>query len=202
MNTLLRNSLFGIVLVCSAVIGVRVYLDSQNQPPADTIETGAATAATLPDTLPEFTLNDIWGEPRSISEWSGKPLLINFWATWCAPCRREMPLLQALHTSQSDLQVLGIAIDRRPDVQSFLAESGITYPSLVGETDAMKVADLFGLGGLGLPFSALIGSGGEVLTVFVGEIEAPELEEMAAVSRAFESQTLSFAEARSRLGEL
>jgi len=188
--------------LCCVVIGVRVYLELDDQQPYTEPETGAVENANHPETLPDFTLNDVWGEPHSITEWSGKPLLINFWATWCAPCRREMPLLQALHASQSTLQVLGIAIDRQPDVQSYLAEAGISYPSLVGELDAMKVADLFGLGGLGLPFSALVASNGEILTVFIGEIDAAELTTMTMISRAYEASELSLAAARQQLQAL
>jgi thiol-disulfide isomerase/thioredoxin len=202
MPTWIRNSLFAVMLLCCVIIGMRVYIALDAPDNSDAIAVGAVSNDAMLTTLPEFTLNDMWGEPHSISEWAGKPLLINFWATWCAPCRREMPLLQALHTSQNELQVLGIAIDRQPDVQSYMAESGISYPSLVGEEDAIRVSDMFGLEGLGLPFTILIGAGGEVLTIFVGEIEAEELDEMASISRRFAAGELGLEEARERLGEL
>jgi thiol-disulfide isomerase/thioredoxin len=198
----IRNSLFAVMLLCCVIIGMRVYIALDASDNSDAIAVGAVSSDAMLTKLPEFTLNDMWGEPHSISEWAGKPLLINFWATWCAPCRREMPLLQALHTSQDDLQILGIAIDRQADVQTYMAESGISYPSLVGEEDAMRVSDLFGLEGLGLPFTVLIGAGGEVLTVFIGEIEAAELDEMADISRRFASGELSLAESREQLSEL
>jgi thiol-disulfide isomerase/thioredoxin len=144
----------------------------------------------------------MWGDPHAISEWADKPLLINFWATWCAPCRREMPLLESLHTSQSQLQVLGIAIDRQSDVQNFMAENGISYPTLVGEIDAIAVSDQFGLEGLGLPFSVLVGAGGEILTVFIGEIHAAQLDQLAAVSRDFNAGRIDLPGARAALEEL
>jgi thiol-disulfide isomerase/thioredoxin len=196
----LRRSLYGIMLVSCLIIGMRVYLGLNTT--SDAPATGAVSSTSLPEQLPDFVLNDVRGEPRSIREWAGKPLLINFWATWCAPCRREMPLLQALHSSQNQLQVLGIAIDRQSDVQSYLAEAGISYPSLVGETDAIAVSDLFGLNGLGLPFSVLVGSQGEILTVFVGEIDARQLETMAAISLAFNKQEIALVTAQERLNEL
>lgn len=198
MPSWIRKSLYAVMLICCVIIGMRVYMeiDAAKEPE---LATGAADNARIPEMLPEFSLRDVWGEQRSISEWAGKPLLINFWATWCAPCRREMPLLQALHTSQSDLQVLGIAIDRQPDVQTYLAEAGISYPSLVGEEDAMRVSDQFGLEGLGLPFTALISSSSEILTIYVGEIDVEQLEEMADVSRAFEIGRIDLAEAKKRL---
>ncbi|GAG84719.1 unnamed protein product, partial [marine sediment metagenome] len=119
-------------------------------------------------------------------------------------CRREMPLLQALHDDQAaaGLTVIGIAIDRRPDVQSYIAEAGISYPILSGEIDAMAVSDLFGLEGLGLPFSVLVSSNGQILTVFIGEIELAELQEMIAISQAVEAQELAVSDARLSLEQL
>ncbi|MDP7297085.1 MAG: TlpA disulfide reductase family protein, partial [Gammaproteobacteria bacterium] len=69
------------------------------------------------ETLPDFTLPDLNDQPRSVTEWSGRSLIINFWATWCAPCRREMPLLQSLQDEHDEdsLQVIGVAMDNRAD---------------------------------------------------------------------------------------
>ena len=179
----LRNTLFAIMLVCCGIIGARVYLELGQQDP-DTV--AVAPLAQRPDRLPEFELNDVWNQSHSIAEWSGQPLLLNFWATWCAPCRREMPLLQALHNERdaTGLAVVGIAIDRREDVQSYIAEAGISYPILSGEADAMAVADLFGLDGLGLPFSVLVAADGSILTVHVGEVTRDQLAEMVRISKS------------------
>ena len=183
MSPWLRNTLFAIMLICCGIIGARVYLELR-QPEA--APAAVAQVVQRPERLPEFALNDVWNESHSISEWSGKPLLLNFWATWCAPCRREMPLLQALHNERDDtgLAIVGIAIDRREDVQSYIAEAGISYPILSGEADAMAVADLFGLDGLGLPFSVLVGADGSVLTVHVGEVTRDQLAEMVRISKS------------------
>jgi thiol-disulfide isomerase/thioredoxin len=197
MPAWLRRSLYVIMFVCSAIIGARVYLELAT--PTD--DASVSPSRTAPEQLPEFTLNDVWGEPHAISEWAGQPLLINFWATWCAPCRREMPLLQALHNERAStgLTVVGIAIDRQPDVQAYITEAGISYPILSGESDAMAVSDLFGLDGLGLPFTVLVAGNGSLLTVHVGELLPDELREMVAVSQAVEANTLEVAAARERL---
>ena len=201
MPVWIRRLLYVVMLLCCVIIGARVYIEfvATSEPPA----TGRPAVA-APEQLPEFTLNDVWGEPHAISEWSGQPLLINFWATWCAPCRREMPLFQTLHTEQSisGIQVIGIAIDRQPDVQSYIAEAGISYPILWGEADAMAVSDLFGLEGLGLPFSVLVSSDGTILTVHIGEIVGPQLTEMVTISKAVEAGEIKVPQAREKLAKL
>ena len=201
MPAWIRTTLYGIMLLCCGVIGTGVYLEIATP---DTGVDAEIRSHSFPDELPSFTLNDVWDEPHSIEEWSGKPLLINFWATWCAPCRREMPLLQALHNDQTaaGLTVLGIAIDRRPDVQRYIAEAGISYPILSGEIDAMAGSDLFGLPGLGLPLSVQVSSNGQILTVFIGEIEMAEIREMVAISQAVEAQELAVNDARASLEQL
>jgi len=193
----LRYALIACALISCAVIGARVYLELRPASPG--IATGPISSA--PQRLPDFTLGDLDGRPRAISEWSGEPLLINFWATWCAPCRREIPLLQALHSS-GDMQVVGVAIDRLSDVGTFVAEFGVSYPNLVGQEDALEVSDLFGLSGLGLPFSVLAAADGALLTVHVGEIDADELATLLRVSRDYEAGRSTLADARDRLGAL
>src|SRR5205823_3019351 len=88
-------------------------------------------------TLPEFSLRDRDGKPTSIRSWPGKSLIINFWATWCEPCRREMPLLLKLQHDQQihGFQVVGIAIDFKDAVLKYADAMHITYPVLIGEQD-------------------------------------------------------------------
>ncbi|MGI9290148.1 MAG: TlpA family protein disulfide reductase [Gammaproteobacteria bacterium] len=197
-----RQVLYALMLLLCALVGLRVYLETMGPAPSSSVTTGAADSEQLTETLPTFTLNDSFGEPRSIDEWAGKPLLINFWGTWCAPCLREMPLLQALHSSQDDLQVIGIAIDRQDDVQRFMSENGITYPSLVGEADAIAVSEVFGVDALGLPFTVLVSSEGNILSVFIGEFGLQELETMASTMRELEAGGINLARAREQLEAL
>lgn len=200
MPNWIRRTLYAVMLLCCMIIGARVYLELDPQTPA-------VTTGNIPsdlEMLPEFTLNNVMGEPLSISEWRGKPLLINFWATWCAPCRREMPLLQTLHNEYpvTGLQILGIAIDRQADVEAFITEAGISYPILWGEADAMAVSDQFGLPGLGLPFSVLVAADGNILTVHIGEVVREQLQEIVAVSQSVDNGELPVPEARERLKKL
>lgn len=199
-----RNVLFAVVMLSAMTIGMRVYLDTTAIKNSDGSLPDTGQLHGAPETLPEFVLNDVAGEPRNIREWANQPLLINFWATWCAPCRREIPLLQQLHTEKSatNIQVIGIAIDNQPDVQAFLSEFGVNYPNLVGEADAMQVSSLFGMDNLGLPFSVLAAADGNILTVHIGEVDADQLAKIAYISKAYESGSLVLKAAREELRKL
>jgi thiol-disulfide isomerase/thioredoxin len=172
-----------------------------------TANTQAIVSIDDPDTavgtgspLPELTLNDLNGQPRAVAEWSGRTLLINFWATWCAPCRKEMPLLEQFQQSRDParMQVIGIAIDSRDPVIRFLGETGVTYPNLVGEMDATRAAEQFAPG-FALPLSVVAAPDSTVLAVHIGEIHASDLEQIAAVSDALADGTLSTADAAKQL---
>ena len=80
---------------------------------------------------PDFSLPDLDGRARGPDEWDGKVLVVNFWATWCAPCREEIPLLIDLGRRSPGVQVVGIAVDTVPPVQAFVKEIGIDYPVLL-----------------------------------------------------------------------
>ncbi len=170
-----------------------------NSQPAER-ETDSGPTVSVGDALPEISLLNLKDAPRSVSEWSGRTLLINFWATWCAPCRKEMPLLEQFQQSQDParLQVLGIAIDRRDAVLQFLGETGVTYPNLVGEMDATRAAEQFAPG-FALPLSVVVAPDGTVLAVHMGELRAEDLKQIAEVADDLASGKLPVADAPSRL---
>ena len=121
---------------------------------------------------PDFTLPDVEGIDRSVEEWSGQALVINFWATWCAPCRREIPMLIKLQEEyqDQDVQVIGIAVDFPEEVKDYAAETPFNYPVLVGEQEAIDVAQQFGVDFIGLPFTVFTAPDGQVVEVHTGEL--------------------------------
>lgn len=151
--------------------------------------------------LPDFTLPDLDDRHRSIREWQGRSLIINFWATWCAPCRREMPLLQNLHEQRADgsLRVVGVALDDKDDARRFVEQIGVTYPILYGEDAGARAADSFGDSFVGLPFSAFIAPGGEILALRAGEVDADDLDLLVTEMDAVQSGARTPSEARERL---
>jgi len=145
--------------------------------------TEASGPARLVDELPAVRLEDLAGEMRSLSEWADGPLVINFWATWCAPCLREMPLLETAwnYRKPDGLTIVGIAVDRREDVEPYVEKTGVTYPILIGQSDAMQAAEAFGPDFAGLPYTVFAASGGRVLGVFSGELKPAQLDRILTV---------------------
>jgi len=129
-------------------------------------------AAPVPKTLPDFTLPDLKGQPHSIREWSGRPLMINFWATWCGPCREEIPLLNQIRREQrvNGLEIVGIAVDLAEDVAKYVENTPIEYPVLIGEEGGAEAASAFGVHQLALPITVFLDRRGEVLALRLGQL--------------------------------
>jgi len=148
------------------------------QGPEDTGPENAFPPPKIPDRLPQFSLQDRAGKTTPISAFAGKSLIINFWATWCAPCRSEIPLLEALHAEWAgrDASVVGIAVDHRDPVLEFADRYKIAYPLLIGEQDALDAAAALGVETPVFPFTVFTDRRGDVVAVFVGQLHRPQAE--------------------------
>jgi thiol-disulfide isomerase/thioredoxin len=135
-------------------------------------------AKTLPEKLPEFSLMNREGKMQSIKSWPGKSLIINFWATWCGPCRKEIPLLIETQKAEAKngFEVIGIALDFRDDVLKYAAEIKMDYPMLMGEQDGFAAANSFGIESMGLPFTVFTDNQERIVTLYVGEITKQKLD--------------------------
>ena len=163
----------------------------------------AAEAAFAPVYV-AFSLPDMDGNSRDFSEWSGKHTLLNFWATWCAPCRREIPLLKTFQDEQGDngIQVIGIAVDDPLPVSKYAEEAQFNYPVLVGQQDAMEIAETSGLEFIGMPFTMVVAADGELLNAHFGEIVEADLAHITDVLRMLDSGEIDKASAREALNFL
>ena len=139
-----------------------------------------------------------------IAQWDGEARLINFWATWCAPCRREIPLLKELQASKDakQLQVIGVAVDYMEEVVAYAEQAQFNYPILVGQEAAMEAAETSGVEFIGLPFSLLLSPSGELISTHIGEIKDEHIERMTDVMQALANGEIDLAEARSELHSL
>jgi thiol-disulfide isomerase/thioredoxin len=160
-----------LVAAASAVAGYFAYGWWHQPPSQDTVEGGQ---------LPNFMLTDMTGKQRSANEWAGKVMVVNFWATWCTPCRKEIPTFIKMQKELAGkgLQVVGIAIDNLPDVKAYAASIGINYPVLLGDQDAIELSQRLGNRMDVLPFTAVIDRQGRISYTKLGEL-TPELAEHA-----------------------
>lgn len=167
------------------------------------IEAANATVATGQDEV-RFELPDLTGTVRYSSEWDGTAKLLNFWATWCAPCRREIPLLkktQDEHAAQN-LQIIGIAVDFDKEVVAYAEEAQFNYPVLIGQENAMAVAEASGVDFIGLPFTMVVSADGQLIKTHIGEIFEDQMARITAVLAQMERGELDLDGARSALGKL
>jgi thiol-disulfide isomerase/thioredoxin len=144
----------------------------------DAATSTAAAGKPIPEKRPVFSLTDRDGRMRSITEWDGKSMVINFWATWCAPCRREIPMLNALHAARAkeNVEVIGIAVDFRERVLEYVREVEIGYPLLIGEQDGLDALAQFGIDSAGFPLTVFTDNQGRILTAHLGELHPPEAD--------------------------
>jgi thiol-disulfide isomerase/thioredoxin len=134
----------------------------------------------LPERRFDFSLIDLDRNSRHISEWDGKVLVINFWATWCPPCIKEIPMfvkLQAKYANQN-LQFIGISVDKsRQQVLNFVKTNGINYPILGGE-EAFAVTQKFGNTSGAIPFTVIIDRNGYIVSRYLGEMSEHKAQEL------------------------
>jgi thiol-disulfide isomerase/thioredoxin len=128
------------------------------------------------------TLDSPEGKPVSLAGFRGKPLLVNFWATWCPPCVEELPLINAFYEAQRSRgwQVLGIAIDQPSAVRQWLQRSPLSFPVVLAGLQGTEMSKSLGNQAGGLPFSVLFSAKGEVLERKLGQLHADDLKKWAA----------------------
>jgi thiol-disulfide isomerase/thioredoxin len=196
-----RPALLTAALSAAAVLGFLAYrsLPTADAPAPIAAEDAAQAPPQTAATLPDFSLGNLAGEQQSIQSWPGKPLLINFWATWCAPCLREIPMLKELQAGRPDLQVVGIAIDKRDPVIEFAGNIDFNYPILIGQAEAWAAAAALGVNIYALPFTIFTAGDGSILGVHTGELHAEHLEAFRSIVDDLAAGRIDVDEARGRI---
>ena len=160
-------------------------------------EVAALTMATSPLKLPDLAFWDAEGKPRKLSDWRGKTVLVNLWATWCVPCRKEMPALDSLQTKLGgkDFEVVAINIDTRDPEKpkNFLKEANLTRLAYFTDTKAKVFQDLKGIGkALGMPTSILVDGQGCEIANLAGPAEWASDDAIALIKAAVKPATAGF----------
>ena len=163
----LRNRLaIGAAAILALAAGISVAL--YDRAPADAT---ALLALSLPDPA---------GHPQPLAQWQGKVLVVNFWATWCAPCREEMPDLVRAQKEYGakGLQIVGIAADNADKVQQFAKEIELNYPALIGGYAAIDLSKDLGNNLVALPFTLVLDRQGKVAYTHLGPVKPDKLRDV------------------------
>jgi thiol-disulfide isomerase/thioredoxin len=193
VQRLLPGDEAAVELAPAAMVAASETTPEQTQPPA----------LKIPEDLPQFQLADRDGKPRSLGDWKGRPVMVNFWATWCGPCRREIPLLNQLRTDYKpmNLEIIGIAVDFRDDVLAYVKENPISYPLLIGEEDGLAAVQAMGMAEPGFPFTVFADSRQRILMLKTGELHRDDAELILDRLAKVDSGNLPLADARQQISE-
>lgn len=187
MNKLLFAMLVVAVLLAAGAGGYYLQkVTGQQSGAADMADTSAETApdhkTIIGSERPAFALPDPQGQQQTISQWDGDVLAINFWATWCKPCKEEIPEFVELQQKYRDQDVtfIGVAIDGVSAVNDFVARYDMNYPVLVGGQAAMRAAKAYGNDIGALPYTAFVDRDGRITHVHRGRLPKAEADAILA----------------------
>jgi thiol-disulfide isomerase/thioredoxin len=200
----MNKLVLGAIAIAAGAIGFFAYrLTTSPEPAEPAVAELQRPASGMPDVLPAFSLQNREGRLQSIQDWPQKSMIVNFWATWCAPCRREIPLLNEINRTRSaeGFQIVGVAVDFREDVLKYATEIGIDYPILIGEQDGLNAVNAFGVEAVGFPFTAFTDSQGRIINLHIGELKAPQAKVILDTITRVNSGELTPAMARTAVAQ-
>ncbi|NTW48663.1 MAG: TlpA family protein disulfide reductase [Chlorobiales bacterium] len=170
------------LLLGTAIVNGFIFGDAKDTAPQAAPTTTEPAAPAALSKAPDFVLQTIDGKPLRLSDYKGKAVILNFWATWCPPCRAEIPdmiELQKKYGGKKNFSFIGIAVgDELDKVQSFVRDKGINYPVAMGNESVTDAYGQFIEGGMrGIPTTFVINTKGEILGHFVGSRDKATFEE-------------------------
>jgi thiol-disulfide isomerase/thioredoxin len=176
------------------------YSGSPRSPTLPAESDGSATTREVPEQLPDLAMPDSKGIRHKLSQWRGRPLMVNFWATWCPPCRREIPLLKSLwhERSSQSLEIVGIAVDSQDAVAQYTQKIGIDYPVLIGEKDGIAAIDALGMETV-FPLTVFVDPQGRIFMMKVGELHRDEANVILDALRDVDSGKVDIEVARKKI---
>ena len=170
-----RRLQIGVFLLVAALAGTAGYFFNQASLSSETIESAAKKMMLAP-------LTDVNGKMQTLSTSRGKVLVVNFWATWCTPCRKEIPALKKIQTkyAANGVQIVGIALDNVAKVREYALEININYNFLIGNADTLVISkDLGNQAGV-LPFTVILDRAGKVVYTHAGALTEADFDAVLA----------------------
>ena len=164
-----------LILAVAVLAGIAGYFANRNGAPAGQTHVVPDTAI---DALFALTLPDTDEQPQALEQWRGKVIVANFWATWCPPCRKEIPDFAAASQAFAGqpVQFVGISIDSLDKVRAFDTEFDVPYPLLIAGPETLNLAKNFGNDARALPFTVIIDRDGKARHIKLGTLKRDELE--------------------------
>ncbi len=158
-----------LMLIITLGFGIRYFFLGTQAENGGNQSTESLFAATFPDEK---------GQPQALKKYAGKVVVLNFWATWCEPCREEMPELSKLHNTyqNQNLVVLGIAVDDVPAISDFTKETKVSYPIFAADMQGMEIAASLGNNKRVLPYTVIIKADGSIAKTYFGRVTMQLLE--------------------------
>jgi len=173
----------GLIIAGIAIVGLvgGFFLNQYlNENQASTIQAQRKVDISTPEIRPDFALKDLEDKIHNAKEWDGKVLMINFWATWCPPCRREIPAFIELQDAYQEkgFEIIGIAIDSKQSVIDFVDPMGVNYTMLMGEDEGISLSQAYG-NRLGvLPYTVFVDRKGRIISTHRNEMSFKMAEEI------------------------
>jgi len=168
-----------IIIAGGAGFGFQRYLQNKNTDLPAVIPKTAGSDI-VGKKRPAFELKDLQDKLRNIDEWNGKVLLVNFWATWCPPCKREMPAFIELYEQYNEqgFEIIGIALDDKESVQNFVDTLGVDYTIMAAEYKGLELSRIYGNHIGALPFSVFVDRDGIIKFSHAGELSKKQVEDI------------------------
>lgn len=165
----------GLALLVAAIVGAAGFLVNWMRPNTEMVERASQA-------LMSATVHDLGGNPQTLSRWAGKTLVVNFWATWCVPCRNEIPALIRTQAKYADkgVQLVGIGIDNAAKIIDYATEMKIDYMLLTGGKEILDMTTALGNAAGALPFTIVLDRSGKVAFVHTGALTDASLDAVLA----------------------
>jgi|GEM_PF-204881 len=173
-----KNTSYSLITLLSLVLSTFSFISINSYAAEKAEDSYAQTVKRMLQHRPEFSMLDIEGNIRTNTEWDGDVVVLNFWATWCPPCVREIPMFTKVQKEFADkgLQFVGVAVDDPQAVERFMKRVEINYPILVNDVDGITLAKKFGNRIGALPFTAIINRAGDIVFKRPGELHEMQLK--------------------------